>query len=408
MPSNPGYGDFRAVSYPLRLYSGRDSLTNLGAELDRAGARRAFVICGRTVATQTDLLARIEAAVGAERYAGHFGAMDKDSSFAACIAARDSAREAGADLLIALGGGSVIVGTRAVAIFLGESGDPFALMTQYPEGKPAFSPRLNAPKPPIINVPTTPTSAMNRAGTGLKNDDLDHRMEYYDPKTRPAAIFWDSDALLTAPVDLLRSTGTTTFSGALRSVCGESLNPLVDGDHRQAFRLARNALPLALAEPTNPAPRIDLCAAAFLANRAADDDTGRRTTRDPLSGASYALATALHLRYHHVGQGEATAALLPAVVRGLDASNEGLLGRLAEALEVDATGGVDAAAAASAEALSAFYRSIGMPSRLSELGIPHDELPLLVRDAQKNFNANPGERADTLAEAYMRLLEAAW
>ncbi len=212
--------------------------------------------------------------------------------------------------------------------------------------------------------------------------------------------------MLTAPVELLRSTGTTTFSGALRSVCGESLNPLVDGDHRQAFRLARNALALALAEPTNPAPRIDLCAAAFLANRSADDDTGRRTTRDPLSGASYALATALHLRYHHVGQGEATAALLPAVVRGLDASNEGLLRRLAEALEVDATGGVDAAAAASAEALSTFYRSIGMPSRLSELGIPRDELPLLVRDAQKNFNANPGERADTLAEAHMRLRAA--
>jgi alcohol dehydrogenase class IV len=403
-----GYGDFRAVSYALRLYSGKDALGNLGAELDRIGARRAFVICGRTVATQTDLLARIEAAVGSERYAGHFGAMDKDSSYAACVAARDAAREAGADLLIALGGGSVIVGTLAVAIFLGENGSPFELMTQYPEGKPAFSPRLNAPKPPIINVPTTPTSAMNRAGTGLKNDDLDHRMEYYDPKTRPAALFWDSEALLSAPVDLLRSTGTTTFSGALRAICQPSLNPLVDGDHRQAFRLARNALPLALAHPSNAAPRIDLCAAAFLANRAADDDTGRRTERDPLSGASYALATAIHLRYEHVGQGEATAALLPTVVRSLGASDEALLRRLAEALEVGAEGGAESVAARSADALAAFYGTIGMPSRVSELSIPRDELPLLVGDAQKNFNANPGERAEAQEEAHLRLLQAAW
>ena len=59
--------------------------------------------------------------------------------------------------------------TRAVAVFLAEPGDPFKIMTQYPEGKPAYSPRLDAPKPPIINIPTTPTSAMNRAGTGLKN-----------------------------------------------------------------------------------------------------------------------------------------------------------------------------------------------------------------------------------------------
>jgi alcohol dehydrogenase class IV len=405
MSAAPGYGDFRAVGYPLRLYSGKDAISNLGAELERVGARRAFVIGGRTVTTQTDLLARIEAAVGSERYAGHFGAMDKDSSFAACIAARDAAREAGADLLIALGGGSVIVGTRAVAIFLGEDGDPFELMTQYPEGKPAFSPRLNAPKLPIINVPTTPTSAMNRAGTGLKNDGLDHRMEYYDPKTRPVALFWDSGALLTAPGDLLRSTGTTTFSGALRSVCAESLNPLVEGDHRQAFRLAKNALPLALTEPSNPVPRIDLCAAAFLANRAADDDTGRRTTRDPLSGGSYALATALHLRYHHVGQGEATSALLPAVVRGLDASHDALLHRLAEALEVPASGDL---AARCGDALAAFYASIGMPSRLRDLSIPREELGLLIADAQKNFNANPGQRADSLDGPHMRLLEAAW
>jgi hypothetical protein len=67
-------------------------------------------------------------------------------------------------------------------------------MTQYPEGKSAYSPRLLAPKPPIINIPTTPNSAVNRAGTGLKNPDLDHRMEYFDPKTRPQAIVLDEDA----------------------------------------------------------------------------------------------------------------------------------------------------------------------------------------------------------------------
>ena len=59
--------------------------------------------------------------------------------------------------------------------------DPYALDAQYPEGKPAYSPRLLAPKPPIINIVTTPTTAMNRAGSGLKNDALDHRMEFYDP-----------------------------------------------------------------------------------------------------------------------------------------------------------------------------------------------------------------------------------
>ena len=33
--TSSAYGSFRAVSYPLRLYSGEDALSNLGAELDR-------------------------------------------------------------------------------------------------------------------------------------------------------------------------------------------------------------------------------------------------------------------------------------------------------------------------------------------------------------------------------------
>ncbi|MGH2583806.1 MAG: iron-containing alcohol dehydrogenase [Dehalococcoidia bacterium] len=403
-----GYGTFRAVSYAWRLYSGEDGLRHLRGEVERAGARRAFVICGRTVARRTNLLGRIRAELG-DLYAGVFDAMDKDSTYPAVQAATVAARAAEADLLIAVGGGSVIVGTRVVAIVLAETGDPLELMTQYPEGKPAYSPRLLAPKPPIINVVTTPTSAMNRAGSALKNDQLDHRMEYFDPKTRPVALFWDAEALLTAPVDLLRSTGTTTFTGALRSVAVPSVNPLVESDRLQAFRLARRALPLALAEPENAAPRIDLCAAAFLANRAADDDTGRRTERDPIGSASYALATAVHIRYGHVGQGEATSALLPAMMRRMDPSDTEAAARLAEALDVWREGMSAAEAnAASADALEAFYREIGMPARVGELKIPRDELPLVAQDTLKNFNANPGQRPEDQVERMLALLEAAW
>src|SRR5438093_5067183 len=156
------YGAFRPTTYPCRLYSGSDALRHLPAELDRNRAQRAFVICGQTVARRTNLVTRLRSLL-AERCAGVFDAMDKDSSYAATSAATDAARSASADLLIAVGGGSVIVGTRAVAIFLAEQGDPFDLMTQYPDGKPAYSPRLMAPKLPIVNVVTTPTTAMNRA-----------------------------------------------------------------------------------------------------------------------------------------------------------------------------------------------------------------------------------------------------
>jgi alcohol dehydrogenase class IV len=396
---------FRAVGYPWRLYSGYGALDNLRTEVERQRARRAFVICGRTVGQRTNLLGRIRDGVGSA-YAGAFDQMDKDSSYPAVLAAKEAAREAEADLLIAVGGGSVIVGTRVVAILLAEKGSAFELMTQYPEGKPAVSPRLLAPKLPIVNVLTTPTTAMNRAGSGLKNEELDHRMEYFDPKTRPVALFWDVEALLTAPPSLARSTGTTTFTGSLQSLASGTANPLVEGDHLQSFRLARRALPRLIQEQDSAGPRLDLCAAAFLQNRAADDGGGGGS-RDAASSTAYALATALHLRYDHIGQGEATSAVTPVVLRRTPAG-PGVV-RMADALDVgEPSISPDEAAPAVAEALERFYESIGMPWRLRQLEIPEDDLPLLARDTLKNFNANRGERAPDYVRNMLDMLRACW
>ena len=399
---------FRAVGYPLRLHAGAGALENLRAEVERRKAKRAFVICGQTVAHKTDLLDRISRILG-DLYAGAYDGMDKDSTWPAVERGVAAAKEADADLLIAVGGGSVIVGTRVVAILLAEDGDPYDLMTQYPEGKAAYSPRLMAPKPPIVNVVTTPNTAMNRGGSALKNDNLDHRMEFYDPKTRPAALFWDADALLTAPSELIRSTATTNFSSTLRTLGATDMSPLVEGNHRQAFRLLHEALPRIMDEPDNAALRIDLCAAAFLQNRAGDDDQGRRTARDNTGRQAYALATALHIRYHHVWQGESTSSVMPTVTRLTPPENIATAQQIADALGVwrDGMSSVDAAEA-TADELDAIYRGVGMPARLRDVDIPKADLPLLAQDTLKNFNANPGDRPDDNTAQMLSLLEAAW
>ena len=141
--------EFRAAGFNWRLYCGRSVIEqSLPEALDRAGAKRAFVVCSPSVNRRTDTVRRIEATLG-DRYAGVFDGIEKDSTYGSVRAAKQAATEAKADLLIAVGGGSVIVATRAVAIFMAEPNDPFQIMTQYPEGKPAYSPRLMAPKPPI-------------------------------------------------------------------------------------------------------------------------------------------------------------------------------------------------------------------------------------------------------------------
>jgi alcohol dehydrogenase class IV len=399
---------FRAVVYPLRLHSGRQVIEqSLKEAVERARAKRAFVVCSRSVNRRTDTVRRIEAVLG-DRYAGVYDGIEKDSTYVSVRAATTAAIEAGADLLIAVGGGSVMVATRVVAIFMAEQGDPFQIMTQYPEGKPAYSPRLLAPKAPIINIPTTPTSAMHRSGAGLKNPDLDHRMEYFDPKTRPQAIFLDEEALLSAPPELMRSTATTVFASNVVAMSQIDINPLAEASRNHAFRLAYRAYPRLVDEPDNPSVRIDFAVAALLQDRAEDD--GARRYRGGAFAGNYAISTALHVRYPHVGQGESTSVVHATKIRLSDRIDALVARQVAQALEVWHDG-MDArqAALAVADKLESLYSHVGVPTRLRQIDIPRDDLQAIANETVKNFNFNPGQRSaeDQIADA-LRLLEAAF
>ena len=133
---------FRATGYPLRLYSGKDALENLPAELKRYKAQRAFVVCGRSVSRKTDLIDRIARILG-PAYAGRYDEIEKDTTLGSVQAAANAARAAEADLLIAVGSGSVIQGTRVVAVLLAEKAPVDQLITQYPDNAPAISPPRN-------------------------------------------------------------------------------------------------------------------------------------------------------------------------------------------------------------------------------------------------------------------------
>lgn len=393
---------FRATGYPLRLYSGKDALENLPAELKRFKSTKAFLISGRSVSRKTDLVDRIAKILG-PAYAGRYDEIEKDTTLASVQAAAAAARTANADLLIGVGAGSVIQGTRVVAILLAETAPVDQLITQYPDNAPAISPRLLAPKLPIINVLTAATTAQNRAGSAVKDPARPNRMEFFDPKTRPAAVFWDEEALLTAPVSLARTTGTSVFWRSLMNLGAPSMAPLSEGDRLQAFRLARGALPR-MSDPQDAGARIEMCAAAFLQNRDADDG-GALTEKHWPARVVYALATALFNLHAHVGQGEANSALTATMIRHFGARDPQAMALIAQAFDV--TDGRSAHERA-AEAVERAFAQAGMPIRLRELDIPRDSLETVLENSLKNFNADPQREFLRERDALMAALEAAW
>ncbi len=397
--------DFRVTTYSARVYSGKDALGNLPAELKRHRARRAFIISGRSVSRKTDLIERIKALLG-DAFAGLYDEMGKDTPMPDVLAARDAARAADADLLIAVGAGSVVQGTRIVAILLAEKGDPEALCTQYPEGRAAISPKLMAPKLPIINVLTAATSAQNRGGSPMKADGYDHRLEYFDPKTRPVALFWDSDALLTAPVSMMRSSAAAIYWRTVMNMGYVRATPMSDMNRRQVFELVRSAA-LRVQDAADVAPRIDLCIATFLNNREVDDGGGR--VRHWPGRVVYAFAAALFNLHEEVGQGEANAVFNGSALRHFGSREPGEMSNMAAALGVWKPGDtVSDAPLRVADEMERQFSSMGMPTRISQLNIPRSSLEVILENSMKNFNSDPKREFLKERALLQKALEAAW
>jgi len=396
--------DFRLTGYPFRLYSGKDALDRLPDEVERNRARRAFIVCGRTVSRKTPLIAHLRQLLG-ERLAGVFDEIDKDTARSSIMRAVEAARAVQADLVIGVGAGSVIQGARIVTILLAEKRPVEELVTQYPEHGPAVSPKLLEPKLPIVNVLTAPTTAQNRAGSRMKDDATARGMEFFDPKTRPVAIFWDAEALLTAPPQLIRTGAATIWCRAVMNLGAIDDNPLVEGDRLQSYRLASGAI-LRIADPADPAPRFDLCAATLLQNRESDDG-GEQFARHWAMRVAYAFSTSLISAFPQVGQGEGYSAVMGTTLRRLGGRDPGAMARIATALGMDGVAAGDLPGSI-ADRMDTVFRSLGMPTRLSELGIAREGLPRVLELSLTNFNADPKREFVRERETLAETLEAAW
>ena len=115
------------------------------------------MICGRTIG-RSDALGSLKDALGG-LVAGVTTSAREHSPVSGVIEAVDFLRQAEADAVIAIGGGSAAVTARAATVLLAENKPIAELSTRRsPDGK-FESPRLNAPKLPQFVVPTTPSTA---------------------------------------------------------------------------------------------------------------------------------------------------------------------------------------------------------------------------------------------------------
>ena len=170
------------------------------------------------------------------------------------------ARARGAEFVIAVGGGSVIDGGKAIAALATNRERAMNYLEVIGTGKPL----LEAPLP-FIAIPTT-------AGTGAevtRNAVLgsrEHRVKVSlrSPKMLPSAAIVDPELTYHLPAELTASTGMDALTQLIEPFLGRRANPLTDAICRDGIPRAARALPRAFADGQDREARQEMALASLL------------------------------------------------------------------------------------------------------------------------------------------------
>ncbi len=384
---------FQHITPPLRLFSGPTSLEALGKELDRLKCRRAMIICGPWA--EGPLLDAVLAGAG-DRCAGVFTGVVAHSPLASVELAAQELKRLEADAAIALGGGSSIVTARAATILAAESGDARSLSTTRGADGKLHSPKLLAPKLPQLIVPTTPTTAMVKAGSAVFDPATGDRLALFDPKTRAHAIFVHPELILSSPHALAVSASLNTFAMAIEGLCSRSGDPFSDALLMHALRVtAQHLVKTTAADDANA--RAQLVFAAMLCGQGTDHTgAGITTVLGHAIGAS-----------HHIDNGIANGIVLPHVLRFNGTFAEAGLAKVAAALDLPRSDTASTLAAVTDE-IDRRFAELSIPHHLRGVRVPQEGLAEIADRAIGDWFLTGNPRAVKSAGELKQVLEAAW
>src|SRR6266481_1658044 len=148
---------------------GKPFLEALVPEVDRLEARAVFILASGTLARETDTVDRLRGMIG-NRLAGVCAKIGAHTPRTDVVAAANAAREANADLIVTLGGGSVTDAAKMVALCLGNGITEPPQLDQYRAVIAADGitrrPEIKAPSVRSIAIPTTLSAGEFSAGAG--------------------------------------------------------------------------------------------------------------------------------------------------------------------------------------------------------------------------------------------------
>jgi alcohol dehydrogenase class IV len=377
-PVSTGFKDYYQFAHPTRVVAGRGMIEGVGFEYMKEGAKRPLIVTDK-VLRETGLVEKAEAGItgGGLEVAGIFDDVEQDSSTATVEACAAAAKEAGADSFLAVGGGSVIDTAKAATAVFTHGGSTIDYEGIYT--LPREDDGLGAPLPvaPLACIPTTAgTGSEVSMGAVIKDPEQKVKLLIGDFPLFPRLAILDPEATATLPSSIAAATGMDAMTHAIEGYTSNQGSPHGEAFAMQALRMMRDNLVVAVEDTADEDARGNMLVAACQAIV-------------PGAGGTSALG-AVHSMSHTAGaqygvpHGVANAINLPHVIRFNAEGGPEIADRYREIallLGVESGGSDTEVGDALATWVSDLTARMGLPQRLSEVGVPEAGIPELVEGA---------------------------
>ncbi|WP_443776443.1 lactaldehyde reductase [Alistipes ihumii] len=299
---------------------------------------------------------------------------------------------AGADFMIAIGGGSSMDTSKAIGIIINnpEFSDVVSLEGVANTKKKSV---------PVIALPTTAgTAAEVTINYVITDEENVKKMVCVDPNDIPTLAIIDPELMLSMPRGLTASTGMDALTHAIEGLITLGAWEMSDMFETKAIEMIAKWLPKAVENPSDIEARDGMATAQYIAGMAFSN-----VGLGLVHGMAHPLGA-----YYDIPHGVANALLLPFVMEYNKEAAKAKYRTIAEAMGVDTSSMSDNEAAdAAVKAVKDLAIRVRIPQHLSEIGVPESGLPTL---AQAAFNdvCTPGNPRQTNVEEILAIYKKAF
>jgi len=376
---------------PTKIIFGQGRITDLAKEIP--AGQRVLVTYGGGSVVKNGTLDEVRAAL-AHASVTEFGGIEPNPSFETLMKAVLLARETQAEFILAVGGGSVMDGTKFIAAavpFTGE--DPWDLVTRKAPVKSAL------PFGTVLTLPAT-GSEMN-SGAVITRTSLGAKLAFGSPLLFPRFSVLDPTKTYTLPPRQIANGVVDAFVHTMEQYLTYPAEaPLQDRFSEGLLRTLIEVGPVTLKHPEQYEARATFVWSATLA-------------LNGLIGAGVPQDWATHMIGHELtakfglDHAQSLAVILPAMLTERLEAKGAKLVQYAERVWDLREGDATTRAAQAIERTRTFFESLGVKTRLSEYGIGAGEIPGIVAALEAHGMKALGEKRDVTLDVSRRVLERA-